>query len=366
MHKVKLLLGSLLVALVLSLAMGGCASKKTEEPKKETKQESKSEVQQTTGKLDLQMIMNEWDSSGHSKIVEYPNKEDNCIACHDGYAFAKGIKELAKLPVGRKVDLTGGKPPAAPKPGEKPAPTAAAITSQDCMSCHAGKGLEIAKSGTVSTPTKKDIKAGASALCISCHNPRKVPDIKDEKQSAPHHSAQSDVFYGSGGIQTNLKLTNSPHTNIENPCIYCHMPKTDKGQASHSFKPDAKYIKKTCGKCHQGISNFNPEAKEDYDGNGKKEGFQDEVKGLMDAVRGAIGKKLNGGKFESGGGKFTFKDASGKAMKAPDDVYMATYNLSLIEWDNSKGVHNPSFTVQMLQQSYKALTGKDVPNAKLK
>lgn len=366
MQKVKLLLGSLLVALAISVAVSGCAGNKTTAPKEQTNQGKKAEVQQTTGKLDLKAIMDEWDASGHSKIIEYPNKEDNCIACHDGYAFAKGITELAKLPVGRKVDLTGGKPPAAPKAGEEPAPTAVAITSQDCMTCHAGKGLETAKSGTVTTPTKKDIKAGASATCISCHNPRKVPNIKDEKQSAPHHSAQSDVLYGSGGIQTNLKLSNSPHTNIDNPCIYCHMPKTDKGQASHSFKPEAKYIKNTCGKCHQGIANFNPAAKEDYDGDGKKEGFQDEVKGLMDAVRGAIKTKLNGGTFEPGGGKFTFKDASGKAIKGPEDVYMTTYNLSLIEWDNSKGIHNPSFAVQMLQQTYKALTGKDVPNAKLK
>ena len=39
------------------------------------------------------------------------------------------------------------------------------------------------------------------------------------------------------------------------------------------------------------------------------------------------------------------------------------WNLVFIESDKSLGVHNPDYAIQLLQQSYKYLTGHDIHNA---
>ncbi len=55
---------------------------------------------------------------------------------------------------------------------------------------------------------------------------------------------------------------------------------------SHSFNtvsPDGKFdYAAACKGCHADIKDFNLTAKADYDGNGKIEGVQDEVKGLLE------------------------------------------------------------------------------------
>lgn len=346
----------LLFLLGFSLLVGGCVGAE----KKLSKEEA-----EAGKKLNLAVLISQWDDSKHSRIVAYPAGRDKCIGCHSGYAFSKGITELNKLPEGRKVTFT-------PEPGTQQGAAAAgeitvAVTPTDCMACHTGKGLDKLKSGRADTPTKQNIDAGKSALCITCHNARKVPDINDPERSAPHGSAEADVFYGSNGIRAaGFQIKESGHLKkISNPCIFCHMPKVN-NQAYHGFKATEKNLDQTCRKCHKQASAFNIKGKADYNGDGKTEGLQDEVAGLMDILKSEITKALNGGTFEAKGGKFTFKDAQGKTVQANDKIYLAAYNWYLIDQDGSKGIHNPTFTVQLLQQSYKYLTGKDVPNAKLK
>ena len=57
---------------------------------------------------------------------------------------------------------------------------------------------------------------------------------------------------------------------------------------SHSFNmvsPDGKSdYGAACKNCHGDVKDFNLKAKADYDGNGKVEGVQDEVKGLLGQV----------------------------------------------------------------------------------
>ena len=43
-------------------------------------------------------------------------------------------------------------------------------------------------------------------------------------------------------------------------------------------------IARACKSCHGDIKDFNLKAKADYDGNGKTEGVQDEVKGLLNVL----------------------------------------------------------------------------------
>ena len=91
------------------------------------------------------------------------------------------------------------------------------------------------------------------------------------------------------------------------------------------------------------------------------------MEGLLNLVQEAIAEALDGGSFEVVGPAITFSDAAGAAVtEVPDEVYQAAYNHVLVTNDGSLGVHNPLFVVQLLQQSYRALTGEDVPDATMR
>lgn len=312
----------------------GCPPAEDETPEEPQQPQ---EPQQQTQEIDISELITQWVDSGHSNLVVSAAQRDNCMLCHDGGAFAEQVDSLEEL--------------------ERDFPVAI-----DCQACHTGHGIDLMEAGTVSIPTAENFEAGNSAQCLACHNERKVPDIDDENRSAPHHSSQAGIFTGTGGIQVeDFDYQNSPHVNIDNACIACHMTPTEAGWPSHTFVVDN--AEAACGQCHKGIEDINLEAKADYDGDGKVSGFTDEIEGLLNKLEEAISEALDGGSFETSSGAIKFTDGAGKEIKAPNEVYQAAYNYLLVSQDGSLGIHNPSFVVQLLQQSYKALTGEDVPDA---
>lgn len=109
-----------------------------------------------------------------------------------------------------------------------------------------------------------------------------------------------------------------------------------------------------------------------YDGNGKVEGVQDEVKGLLDQVYKALtdaGVK----QVDTGYPYMTLP------QNASDKIKNAVYNYRTVYgtmWGvgedgkptpgnqgKAQAIHNFKRAVMLLQLSYKDLTGKDVPNA---
>ncbi|MDW7651188.1 MAG: ammonia-forming cytochrome c nitrite reductase subunit c552 [Bacillota bacterium] len=292
--------------------------------------------------IDINTLVGQWVESSHSNILLYPAQRDNCVVCHDGGAFSEQITEQANIERDFYVAI-------------------------DCRACHQGRGVELMEAGTVSIPTAENVTAGTGAQCLACHNERKVPNIDDERRSAPHASSQAGVYTATGGIRAEgfEYGSTTAHTNIDNTCIGCHMTVGEEGFQSHTFRVDD--VQAACGDCHQDIQNANLGAKEDYDGDGETGGFQDEVDGLLTILEGAITEALDGGTFETGGGAINFKDAAGaEVTDVPNEIYQAAYNHVLVSQDGSLGIHNPTFAVQLLQQSYKALTGEDVPNATIK
>jgi len=157
-------------------------------------------------------------------------------------------------------------------------------------------------------------------------------------------------------------------------CVDCHMAPTpgwaDKpgGEeplpghdevGAHTFKmtsPDGVQNLAACTDCHLDLESFNRTARSDYDGDGTVEGIQDEVQGLLDVLFDAI--------IASGVewlGRYPYwANVTTEAQKA------AIYNWSFVDHDKSLGIHNTARTVQLLQRSYKDLTGEDVPGADLR
>ncbi len=277
-----------------------------------------------------------------------------------------------------------------------------------CATCHdphdekypyqlriAGKPVEI-------TFDAKDV--GLSATCYECHNARTAP-ADAAKSSFPHYSSVAEFISNTGGVDYGQKIPNSPHGDlvgaapIPNPafakdptvnqfffskigdkkgntpgaCVTCHMwqgPTDAKDPyylkvGEHSFNtvsPDGKFqFAGACQSCHAGMKDFNLPAKADYDGNGKVEGDQTEVKGLLTVLWKALeAKGLK--KVDTGYPYATLPQNPDAKIQNAWYNYRTVYG---VMWGaagpggegKAQAVHNFKRAVSLLQLSYKDLTG---------
>ncbi|MCX6030281.1 MAG: multiheme c-type cytochrome [Chloroflexi bacterium] len=257
---------------------------------------------------------------------------------------------------------------------------------------------------------KKDV--GLSATCFECHNSRVNSDdfMAGKTASSPHYSSIAELLSDTGGQTYGQIVPNSPHGtmvgatpiqnpafakdptlnqfmfskagdtkgNIAGPCVTCHMwpGLTDAKNANfekvggHSFNtisPDGKTdYTAACTSCHGEQKDFNMKAKADYDGNGKIEGVQDEVKGLLNVLWSGM-EKAGVKKSPTGYPYATLpKGADGKT---DPKITNAWFNFRLVYgvmWGTDTGdgnqgqaqaIHNFKRSVSLLQLSIKDLTG---------
>lgn len=291
----------------------------------------------------IQVITAQWSTTPHATPVEEPAARDTCLYCHNGEAFVKGTRKAAD------VDLKN-------------------LKGQTCEACHTGNGKAIADSGVAKLDTGWTVTgAGKGALCMTCHNLRRTPEQRTNPR-APHVPTQANVLMSEGGfLPEGMPVISSPHMANPDTCVSCHVVR-DNGVVRHTFKLTDADAKATCGSCHAGLTTLNRTALADYDGDKVVEGIQDEVHGLLELVKDAINKAIDpqGGRFADVSGSFKFYNAKGEEVKVPDSVWKAAWNWQVVEDDGSHGVHNPAYAVRLLQQAYKFVTGKDVPNAAIR
>lgn len=317
------------LALISIVAAGGCPPRNEVAPPPNDAREE----------LEISALVGQWVESAHSNVLLLPAQRDNCVACHDGGAFAGGFNEVAAI----ERDF---------------------FVSIDCRACHSGQGMELLTAGTIDLPTAEGVGGGSGAQCMACHNSRRTPDINNPERPAPHYSSQADVFTASGGLRAEGfdYGSTTAHSELTDSCVDCHMTRGEGGFRDHTFR--IADVRLACGQCHQNITTFNLPAGKDYDGDGEQKGFQDEVTGLLKVLEEAVVVTIDGGSFTVEGGRIQFMDDAGAPLaEVPNEVYQAAFNHVLITHDGSLGVHNPIYTVQLLQQSYRVLTGNDVPNA---
>lgn len=257
----------------------------------------------------------------------------------------------------------------------------------------------------------KDV--GLSATCFTCHNSRTNP-ADAIKSSFPHYSSIAEMLSDTGGVTYGQTLPNSPHGalvgaapvpnpdfakdptlnqwmfskvgdtkgNVPGPCVVCHMtagpsdPKDPNLYAvgEHSFntvnpKNGADYGA-ACTSCHGAVTDFNMKAKADYDGNGKVEGDQDEVKGLLNVLWKALESK-GVKKVETGYPYATLpRDAQGNVDDKIDNAFYNFRTVYGVMWGTAangtltpgqegkaQAIHNFKRSVALLQLSLKDLTG---------
>jgi hypothetical protein len=302
----------------------------------------------------------QWAKSGHadatSRAFTFPIGEgrEACVRCHSGEGF---------------IDTVEGK--------DEVRTSFQTITCAVCHDPHSAENEhQLRVVDKVILPDGTEVTdAGPSALCMSCHNGRRTPDeVTKEEPSYPHYSTAAEMLAGTGGYDYGQPVEDSIHViKTTLGCVDCHMAATpgwaDKpgGEplpghdevGEHTFRmtsADGLENIAACTGCHLDLESFNRTARGDYDGDGTVEGIQDEVQGLLDVLFDAI--------IASGVewlGRYPYwADVTTEAQKA------AIYNWSFVDHDGSLGIHNTARAVQLLQRSYKDLTGEDVPGADLR
>jgi mono/diheme cytochrome c family protein len=190
-----------------------------------------------------------------------------------------------------------------------------------------------------------------------------------------HDNSQADVFYGVGAFDYGQRLSNSRHTvDVKEACVQCHMaasPAVEPGAdgkmgtaddvkatsvgghtwaVAGEFKGQRVENLGACTACHTGLKTFNRPVATDYDGDGKIEGIQDEVTGLLAQLAKVLPQDpATKDVIASGITTTNTTEAQRKAL----------WNYWLIRNDGSKGVHNPRFAVDLLSITYRQFTGKE-------
>lgn len=324
--------------------------------------------------------------------------EQACARCHSGNGYVTFLKD-----------------PTNPGAWDNSKQTIVCATCHDPHSDANAFQLRIV-SKPVALPFEVTKDVGLSATCFECHNSRADP-ANAVKSSFPHYNSIAEFISDTGGVTYGQTVANSPHGqivgiapipnpaaandpeaakfmfskvgdakgNIPGPCVTCHMTPGPGAKepgyeqlGGHSFNtvsPDGKVQNvAACQTCHQGATTFDMPAKADYDGNGKVEGVQGEVKGLLNVLWTALADK-GVKKIDTGYPYATLpKDANGQTDDKIDNAWYNFRTVYGVMWGSETGngnegkaqaVHNFKRAVELLQLSYKDLTGNDVPGATL-
>lgn len=306
--------------------------------------------------------LSEWQSSPHN----FTPRTGSCEGCHEGVAASVRLSgESASYPLGAGNFYGGG------SISERPDPTDYPPQPANCQTCHdphsdenPGQLRTVADVQLVTANGESPVitEGGVGKLCMQCHHARRSPDsqvINGYAHFGPHANPQADMLKAKSAYHavadSNFVWAGPSHLLVQNSCKTCHLSTVEFGGgpggaavSGHEFipKPEA------CVACHGPITSFTDiPALNDFDGDGAVEGVQDEVMGLIHLLEDAL---IADGLDTTGVG---FEDALGDTLLSTFKQREAGYNLVFVEDDKSKGVHNPDYVVQLLQQSILHLGG---------
>ena len=302
------------------------------------------------------MIGHYYNASAHATL---PHLEANtsCFPCHGGTAYYKYSKN-----------------PTSPQWVNNDA------TPISCAVCHKAHevnnnfGLRIVSNITLQNGYTVT-GGGNGQLCMRCHQARKngntiitdtPPYFGYSDRFDAHHGPQTDMLFGENAYQFGDNLLTGLMTHgtvVKDACVTCHM--AERGPANtpnHEFSlVDTtggvdKDIVSGCVPCHGPITSFDDVmASSDFDGNGKVEGVQTEIEGMLNNLASYLPKDKNG----NVNNRFvTSADSAG--VKNKPNIVKGIYTYYFVEEDKSMGVHNTKYTVALLSKALAAV-GATVP-----
>ncbi len=246
--------------------------------------------------------------SSHSKGIDSASQQEQCSECHSAF------QAIYKLDSSKtKYKLRTGEPQ---------------ISCQVCHDSHNSKnhvGLET-DSLNIRQPAAVKLKdnsiivsGGRGKLCMTCHHSSAKADTTKSFPFEGPHFPQADMLSGTNVFASGKGFQESMHLNlITNSCVQCHMTNRDGG---HTFKPSLD----ACTECHPG-----------YDEDSLSLS-QNTVKRLLSTIA----------------GKFPMTDTPIVKIKPSYTSIqrIAAYNYLFVNNDGSYGIHNYSFTLDLLRRT---------------
>lgn len=335
-------------------------------------------------------VNKEWLKSGHSDIKSeaftHNFTRGSCLKCHSGIGFAS------------YVDINNNIYPDWLSPTEEI--YAHYIT---CNACHDAEGYpdhennRLRKSGNVwfvsgsSATFVQDaiIDAGDSATCFVCHQGTQSGwslyrtikskgidpyDILDETMTGfsfvdSHYVAAAATLYSLKGFEFKDKAYsngNILHQTLN--CVGCHMSYSeDNDLGGHTFNlsHEGKMNTEFCRTCHPELYDFKNFKifNRDMDGDSIDETIYDEIEGLKELVISELEKA--GIYYNPVAYPYFFNVPAphiypNRVTVWKESQIKAAFNLHFIEKEPGVYIHNFKYAVQLLRDSYEALTGMDL------
>ncbi|MBI2892217.1 MAG: carboxypeptidase regulatory-like domain-containing protein [Deltaproteobacteria bacterium] len=275
------------------------------------------------------------------------------------------------------------------------APSVDEVQPITCVACHDVKSdlprmLRVRGVEHIPSMGTTPIDAGASAVCLRCHNSQVDPTDPETmaRRLAPMQGAQSDVFYGSGATEARDELPQHASVAV---CTDCHMKAPAAGlegaAGGHTFLVRARGGRANlaaCSGCHEEVDDFDVEALGDWDGDGSVESGRAEYRGLVAVVQEALAGAIDtaaiidctGGAravwFSEVDARIVLVDGAGEPLVDCDGwplvfaddqlaLHRVAFDLLLLERDGSEGLHAPRFAARVLQLAATELLGDAVP-----
>ncbi len=293
----------------------------------------------------------QWKVSNHASLNR-PYTRASCAPCHNGQGFIDWVD-------GGKMDI------------EEDLAENHNITCAVCHDPHEATNEYQLRTLEATLPSGDVVnQGGLGKLCMNCHNSRRtLPDriqdrLDNSQATGPHHGPQAEMLTTLNTWTFGEDLPTSPHLiaavpgGEANSCVTCHMYEIGSHgefdenhelntSGMHSFAMvNQKGVDNVaaCEDCHGIVGETFAEKKfyingnADHDGNGEEEGLQLEVQGLMDTLYSVLPTDEDG--------DFVVDSAT-----TGFDVAAAIYNWEFVLEDRSLGIHNPAFTVSLLQLS---------------
>jgi hypothetical protein len=362
-------------------------------------------------------LVAQWRTSKHAKTISAkvngPEHRAECARCHSAQGFVYGNFPLARPHSSKTAVLN----------------CCETVQPVTCQTCHdpmrATPRKQVRRFGAIATPSgAKHEMGGSGAICSMCHHADvNIADPKHLAARRAPHAPQTDLMLGRGGYTLEPPAAHAVKLpplggkacvkKTKDSCVTCHMHDGPKAGAKghhalgeHSFAMALKKDDKAgtqrvehlaaCQSCHPKIKRFDDRAKADYDGDGKVEGAQSEVDGLLTLLERALRQAIGAGAYKGCGGatgpatwiargaqeKLVLVDAAGKDLGDCDAngaierrerpfvfpaasrgalLHRAAYNYLVVKRDGSRGLHNYGYTVKLLQRTVTALGGAGAP-----
>jgi predicted CXXCH cytochrome family protein len=288
-----------------------------------------------------------YNASAHATMHKGHASGTSCYPCHSGTALVKYIDNKSN-------------------PGWSLAEDATNPVS--CSVCHDPHGNSnpnhlrtVSFDSTLNGYKPAPGDGGKGQLCMNCHHSRydvrarvtnTPPYYGFVNRYGPHYSPQADMFYGTMGYEYGDSLLSGlrSHAGVEDGCVTCHMQERVNGssvQSNHEFtmKDSTGDFVGVCQKCHGPITSFDDiKASYDYDGNGKVEGVETEIAGLLTRLKAKL-------PIDDATGEPTTASKDSLLVKNRPDYVQGIWNYYFVKNDLSGGMHNARYAIALLQKA---------------